>query len=89
MLPKNDGPLTVPSASSQGTRRRDPARSRRSVSAEGLQGSVTGLVVVAAVAASPLMTSATGRCLRRIPFGISAARESQVPPPIDRGKQAG
>jgi hypothetical protein len=30
-----------------------------------------------------------GRCLLHIPFGISAVRESQVQPPIDRSKQAG
>jgi hypothetical protein len=55
--------------------------------AEGLQGSVAGPVVAAA--ASPLLaTGATGRCLVRIPFGISAVR-SQVQPPIDRSRQAG
>jgi hypothetical protein len=88
MLPGNDGPLTVPSASSQGTRPGDPARSRRPVPAEGLQGSVAGLVA-AAVASSLQLTGATGRCLLHIPFGISAVRESQVHSPIDRSKQAG
>jgi len=88
MLPKNEGPLTVPSASSQGTHPRDPARSRRPVPAEGLQGSVAGLAV-AAVASSPLVTGAAGRCLLHIPFGISTVRESQVQPPVDRSRQAG
>jgi hypothetical protein len=46
-------------------------------------------LVVAAVASSPQMTGATGRCLLHIPFGISAVRESRVQPPIDRSKQAG
>jgi hypothetical protein len=55
--------------------------------AEGLQGSVAGLVVVAA-ASSLLVTGATGRCLPHIPFGISAVR-AQVQPPIDRSRQAG
>jgi hypothetical protein len=41
-----------------------------------------------AVASSPQMTGAPGRCLLHIPFGISAVRESQVQPPIDRSKQA-
>jgi hypothetical protein len=44
---------------------------------------------LAAVASSPQMTGAPGRCLLPIPFGISAVRESQVQPPIDRSKQAG
>lgn len=86
--PKNQGPLTVPSASSQGTHPRDPARSRRPVPAEGMQGSVAGLAV-AAVASSPLVTGAAGRCLLHITFGISTVRESQMQPPIDRSRQAG
>jgi len=36
---------------------------------------------LAAVASSPQMTGAPGRCLLHIPFGISAVRESQVRPP--------
>jgi hypothetical protein len=43
---------------------------------------------LAAVASSPWGTGAPGRCLLHIPFGISAVRESQVQPPIDRSKQA-
>jgi hypothetical protein len=74
MLLMNGGPLTVPSASSRGTRPGDPARSRCPVPAEGRQGSVAGLVVVA-VACSPQIVGASGRCLLRIPFGISAMRE--------------
>jgi len=88
MLLMNDGSLTVSSASSRGTRPRDPARSRRPVPAEGLQGSVAGLVV-AAVACSPQIAGATGRCLLHIPFGISAVRENRVQPPADRSGQAG
>jgi hypothetical protein len=88
MLPMNDGPLTVPSASSRGIRPRDPARSRRPVLAEGLQGSVAGLVATA-VASSPQITGAAGRCLLHIPFGISAVRESRVQPPVDRRRRAG
>jgi hypothetical protein len=86
--PKNEGPLTVPSDSSQGTHPRDPARSRRPVPAEGLQGGAAGLAV-AAVASSPLVTGAVGRCPLHIPFGISTVRESQMQAPIDRSRQAG
>jgi len=35
------------------------------------------------------MTGVTGRWLLHIPFGISAVRESQVQPPVDRSRQAG
>jgi hypothetical protein len=44
---------------------------------------------LAAMTSSPQMTGAPGRCLLHIPFGISAMRESQAQPPIDRSKQAG
>ena len=88
MLLMNGGSLAVPSAWSRGTRPRDPARSRRPVPAKGLPGSVAGLVV-AAVASSPQIAGAAGRCLLRIRFGISAVRESRVQPPVDRSRQAG
>jgi len=88
MLLMNDGSLTVSSASSRGTRPRDPARSRRPVLAAGQQGSVAGLVV-AAVTCSPQLAGASGRCPLRIPFGIGAVRESRVQPPVDRSGQAG
>ncbi len=39
--------------------------------------------------AQPQITDATGRWVLHIPFGISAARASQVQPPIDRSNQAG
>jgi hypothetical protein len=42
-----------------------------------------------AVTSSPQLTGTTGRCLLHIPFGISAVREGQVQPSIDRSKQAG
>jgi len=35
------------------------------------------------------ITGAIGRWLLHIPFGISAVRESQVQPPVDRSEQAG
>ena len=76
MLPGNDGPLTVPSASSQGTRPGDPARSCRPVPAEGLQGSVAGLVA-AAVASSAQLTGATGQRRAGEP-GAAAHRSAQA-----------
>ena len=86
MLLMNDGSLTVSSASSRGTRPRDPARSRRLFLLKDY--SVAGLVVPAA-ASPPQIADATGQCLWRSPFGISSVRESLVQPPVDRSRQAG
>jgi hypothetical protein len=88
MLPVSDGPLTVRSAWSRGTRPGilpAPAalfllKDRRAAWPARL---------VAAVACSPRMTGATGRCLLHIPSGIRAVRESRVQPPVDRSRQAG
>ena len=86
MLLMNDGPLTVPSASSGGTRPGDPARSGRRVPAEGRQGSVAGLMV-AAVAFSPQIT----RRLRPVPAAHPIRRQRRAGEPgaaVHRSEQA-
>jgi hypothetical protein len=88
MLLISDGPLTVPSAS--------PRRGR-----PGILPAPAALFLlkdrraawparlVAAVACSPRMAGAAGRCLLRIPSGTGAVREGQLQPPADRSGQAG
>jgi hypothetical protein len=88
MLPISDGPLTVRSASPQRTHPGImPAPAALFLQKDRRAAWPARLVV--AVASSPRMTGAAGRCLLHIPFGISAVRESRVQPPVDRSRQAG
>ena len=88
MLPISDGPLTVRSASPQRTRPGImPAPAALFLLKDRRAAWAARLVV--AVAPSPRMTGAAGRCLLRIPSGIGAVREGQVQPPVDRSGQAG
>jgi hypothetical protein len=45
--------------------------------------------LVVAMASSPWMAGAAGRCLLHVPFSINPVGESQVQPPVDRSSQAG
>jgi hypothetical protein len=94
MLLENDGPLSVASAWSRGTRSGILLVPAALFLLKKLHGSVAGLVV-AAVACQPQLTGATGRCPLHIPFGhqrhagqpVAAARRSEQAGRMSRNRQ--